>query len=102
VKHTFVAAALSCFGLVAIPQVLAAPSGRCTALVLYSEELPYGAIGSWLVRAEVQVTPPRGPAFVSTLFDYVPWQMSFRRGDTFRFNCERAETRNLRLLDLVR
>ncbi len=101
-KHTFVAAAISCLGLVAIPQVLATPSARCTALVLRSEELPYGPIGSWLVRANVQITPPRGQAFVSTLFDYVPWQMSFRRGDTFRFNCGRVGTYNFHLLDLMR
>ena len=102
-KHVFVAAAILCWNLFAIPQTTAAPPAHCTAQVLHSEELPYGPLRFWLVKANVKITSSsRGQAFVSTLFDYVPRQMSFRRGDTFRLNCERLETHNLRLLDLVR
>jgi hypothetical protein len=70
-------------------------SAHCTAQVLHSEELPYGPLGFWLVKADVKITSSsRGQAFVSTLFDYVPRQMSFQRSDTFWLNCERLKTHN--------
>lgn len=101
-KCAFIAIVMLCLNLVAIPQVIAAPAVRCAAEVLRSEELPYGPIRSWLVKAVMKITPLRGPAFVVTLYDYVPWQTVVRRGDTFHFNCERIETYNFHLRDIVR
>lgn len=102
-KYIFLAAMISYSNFIVIPQAVAAPPGRCTAEVLYSEELPYGPIGSWLVRADMKIIPSsRDHAFVATFVDYVPSQTSVRRGDTFRFSCGRLETHSLRLLDLMR
>jgi hypothetical protein len=56
--------------------------------VLSSEELPYAPIGQWLLKATVRVTYPHGPTVVSTFARNSPWQKTFRRGDTFWFDCE--------------
>lgn len=67
----------------------AAPPARCRAEVLQSEELPYAPIGSWLQKATVRIIYPDGQTAESTFFRTVPWQATLRRGERFRFDCER-------------
>ena len=71
-------------------------AAACMAKVVKSEELPYAPPGYWLVRVTLQVTPPAGPVFETTLQDRMPWQ-SYppRRGETFRLWCDPADPTNL-------
>jgi hypothetical protein len=60
----------------------------CTARVLYSEQLPFAPINTWLVKVTLEITPPNGGAFVTTLQDTTPWQVAPpRQGQTFRLRC---------------
>ena len=71
----------------------------CTARVLYSEELPFAPIDSWLVKVTLEITPPSGGAFVTTLQNSMPWQVPPpRQGQTFRLRCDPANPGNLHLL----
>src|SRR6516165_11219346 len=68
----------------------------CKARVLYSEELPFAPIGTWLVRATLEITPPHGNPYLATLQDWMPWQgPPPRRGQSFRVQCDPADPRNL-------
>ncbi|MCC8982742.1 hypothetical protein [Bradyrhizobium acaciae] len=62
---------------------------RCRAEVLRSEELPYAPIGSWLHKATVRITYPDGQTVDSMFARTARWQATLRRGDRFRFDCER-------------
>ncbi len=46
----------------------------CTARVVYSEELPFAPIDSWLVKVTLQITPQNGVPYITTLHDRMPWQ----------------------------
>jgi hypothetical protein len=71
----------------------------CTARVLYSEELPFAPINTWLVKVTLEITPPNGSTFVTTLQDSVPWQVAPPRpGQTFRLRCDPANPGNLHLM----
>jgi hypothetical protein len=71
----------------------------CVARVVQSEELPYAPIGSWLVRVTLEITPPHGGAYQTTLQDYMPWQgPPPRRGQAFRLLCDPANPANLHLI----
>ncbi|WP_213739072.1 hypothetical protein [Bradyrhizobium sp. dw_411] len=82
-------------------QALAGSDQRrpCTARVLYSEELPFAPINTWLVKVTLEITPPNGGAFVTTLQDSMPWQVAPpRQGQTFRLRCDPANPGNLHLM----
>jgi len=68
----------------------------CKARVLYSEERPFAPVGTWLIRATLEITPPRGNPYLATLQDWMPWQgPPPRRGQSFRVQCDPADPRNL-------
>ena len=70
----------------------------CTARVVYSEELPYAPIDTWLVKVTLEITPRNGAPFVTTLQDRMPWQgPPPRRGQAFRLWCDPAHPSYLRL-----
>jgi len=65
----------------------------CKARVLYSEELPFAPVGTWLIRATLEITPPRGNPYLATLQDWMPWQgfhqgslLAVSAGSTYRQN----------------
>jgi hypothetical protein len=63
----------------------------CTARIVGSEELPFAPIGSWLVKATLEITPQNGPAYFATLQNRMPWQgPPPRRGQVFRLWCDPA------------
>jgi hypothetical protein len=71
----------------------------CTARVLYSEELPFAPINTWLVKVTLEITPPNGGAFITTLQDTMPWQVAPpRQGQTFRLRCDPANPGNLHMM----
>jgi hypothetical protein len=68
----------------------------CKARVLYSEELPFAPIGTWLLRATLEVTPPRGNPYLATFQDWMPWQgPPLRRGQSLRVLCDPADPGSL-------
>jgi hypothetical protein len=72
---------------------LAAPTGRnaCLVEVLHSEELPYGPDYHHLVKARLLVTPPGGPAYETTVLEYITWQAPPpRQGQRRRVSCDPA------------
>ncbi len=70
----------------------------CIARVVYSEELPFAPIGSWLVKATLEITPPNGAAYYVTLHEEMPWQgPPPRRGQAFRLWCDPADPGHLQL-----
>jgi hypothetical protein len=103
-KLTMVAAALlagatlSC----AAPAAQASPGSRglsCITRVIHSEELPFAPIGNWLVKVTLEITPPNGNAYQTTLLDWMPWQgPPPRRGQAFRVQCGPANPRELHLI----
>jgi hypothetical protein len=75
------------------------PGLPCIARVIHSEELPFAPINTWLVKVTLEITPPNGGAFVTTLQDSIPWQVPPpRRGQTFRLRCDPANPGNLHLM----
>ena len=75
------------------------PGLPCIARVIHSEELPFAPINYWLVKVTLEITPPNGGAFITTLQDSVPWQVAPpRRGQTFRLRCDPANPGNLHLM----
>jgi hypothetical protein len=71
----------------------------CVAKVLHSEELPFAPIDYWLVKVTLEVTPPNGGAFITTLQHSTPWQVPPpRRDQTFRLRCDPANPGNLHLM----
>ncbi len=77
----------------------AADRGRglaCIARVVHSEELPYAPMGSWLIKATLDITTPDGRVFGTTVKDWMPWQgPPPRRGQTFRVWCDPANPGDL-------
>ncbi len=70
----------------------------CTARVLYSEELPFAPIDSWLVKVTLEITPQHGIPYATTLHDRMPWQgPPPRRGQVFRVWCDPANPGHLQL-----
>ena len=64
----------------------------CKARVLYSEELPFAPIGTWLLRATLEITPPHGNPYLATFQDWMPWQgPPLRRGQVLRVQCDPAD-----------
>jgi hypothetical protein len=99
-KRTVMAAATLCCSAIclgATSKARATPASQdfeCVARVLHSEELPYAPIGYWLAKVTLEVTPSKGPPFIKTLYDNVPWQRSSRRrGETFKLRCDPADGR---------
>jgi len=69
----------------------------CTARVVYSEELPFAPIGSWLVKAVLEVTPKDAAPYYTTVQQRMPWQGAPpRRGQAFRIWCDPANPNLLR------
>jgi hypothetical protein len=69
----------------------------CTARVVYSEELPFAPIDSWLVKVTLEITPRNGAPYYTTLSDRMPWQgLPPRRGQVFRLWCDPANPNDLR------
>jgi hypothetical protein len=74
------------------------PLRPCTARVIYSEELPFAPIDSWLVKVTLEITPHNGAPYYTTLHDRMPWQgPPPRRGQAFRLWCDPANPNDLRL-----
>jgi hypothetical protein len=71
---------------------------HCTARVVYSEELPFAPINTWLVKVTLEITPRNGTPYVTTLQDRMPWQGAPpRRGQAFRLWCDPAHPDYLQL-----
>ena len=71
----------------------------CTARVLYSEELPFAPINTWLVKVTLEVTPPNGGVFVTSMQNTIPWQVRPpRQGQMFRVRCDPANPGDLQLM----
>lgn len=71
----------------------------CVARVIHSEELPYAPINTWLVKVTLEITPPNGNAYRTTLQDWMPWQgPPPRRGQAFRLLCDPANPSDLHLI----
>jgi hypothetical protein len=70
----------------------------CTARVVYSEELPFAPIDSWLVKVTLEITPKNGVPYYTTLQNRMLWQgPPPRRGEAFRAWCDPANPNELRL-----
>jgi hypothetical protein len=84
------------------PAAQASPGSRgvpCIARVIHAEELPFAPIGNWLVKVTLEITPPNGNAYQTTLQDWMPWQgPPPRRGQAFRVQCDPANPRELHLI----
>jgi hypothetical protein len=100
---TIVAAALLAGATLSsvFPAAEASPGSRglsCIAKVIHSEELPFAPIGNWLVKVSLEIIPPNGNAYQTTLQDWMPWQgPPPRRGQAFRVQCDPANPRDLHL-----
>jgi len=71
----------------------------CMARVIYSEELPFAPIESWLVKVTLEITPQNGIPYITTLQDRMPWQgPPPRRGQAFRVWCDPANPADLHLV----
>ncbi len=69
----------------------------CTARVVYSEELPFAPIDSWLVKVTLEITPKNAAPYYATLQNRMPWQAPPpRRGQAFRIWCDPANPNALR------
>ena len=80
-------------------QVAASALRPCTARVVYSEELPFAPIESWLVKVTLEITPQNGVPYVTTMQDRMPWQgPPPRRGQAFRVWCDPAHPGDLHLM----
>lgn len=82
-----------------VPTAQASPGKQCIAKVIYSEELPFAPINSWLVKVTLEITPPKGSAYLTTLQNWMPWQgPPPRRGQAFRVHCDPANPGDLHLI----
>jgi len=69
----------------------------CTARVVYSEELPFAPIDSWLVKMTLEITPKDGVPYYTTLQQRMPLQgPPPRHGQVFRIWCDPANPNVLR------
>jgi len=70
----------------------------CMARVVYSEELPFAPIDSWLVKVTLQVIPRSGASYFTTLQERMPWQGPRpRRGQAYRVWCDPANPNHLQM-----
>jgi hypothetical protein len=68
--------------------------------VIHSEELPFAPVRTWQVKVTLEITPPNGGAFETTVQDTMPWQgPPPRRGQTFRLRCDPANPTDLHFID---
>lgn len=75
----------------------AGPLQHCTARVVYSEELPFAPVDSWLAKVTLAITPQNGNTYYTTLQNRMPWQgPPPRRGQAFRLWCDPANPNDLR------
>jgi hypothetical protein len=100
-KYEGIGALALCLSAFSVAQAAPVTQDRCIAKVLYSEKLPYAPVGSWLVRATLEIIPPGGSTFVTTLYENLPWQKSLRQGDTFRLRCNQPAASDLQLHNLT-
>jgi hypothetical protein len=99
-KLSIAAAIVLTGAMLSVPAAAGSDQGlSCIARVIHSEELPFAPINTWLVKVTLEITPPNGGAFVTTLQDSIPWQVAPpRRGQTFRLRCDPANPGNLHLM----
>ena len=73
--------------------------GACIARVLHSEKLPFAPLQYWLVKVNLEITPPDGRTYQVAFHDNLPWQAPpQRRGQVFRVFCDPANPGDLRLI----
>jgi hypothetical protein len=97
---TVAAITLACVSFSSAAHAQSAPSQlqRCTARVIYSEELPFAPIDTWLVKVTLEISPRHGMPYITTLRDRMPWQRHPpRRGQEFGLWCDPANPTYLRL-----
>jgi len=99
----FTLAAATCLTVATLASTaLASPGHRplpCLARVIHSEELPLAPINSWLVKVTLEITPPHGNTYQTTVQDWMPWQdPPPRRGQAFRVQCDPANPSDLHLI----
>jgi hypothetical protein len=86
----------------ATPTALASPGIQglsCLAKVIHSEELPFAPVGNWLVKVTLEITPPNGNAYQTTVQEWMPWQgPPPRRGQAFRVQCDPTNPNDLHLV----
>jgi hypothetical protein len=71
----------------------------CVAKVIHSEELPFAPADTWLVKVTLEITPPNGNGYQTTLQDRMPWQgPPPRKGQVFRVLCDPANPGELHLI----
>jgi hypothetical protein len=71
----------------------------CIAKVIHSEELPFAPVGNWLVKVTLEITPPNGNAYQTTVQEWMPWQgPPPRRGQAFRVQCDPTNPNDLHLV----
>jgi hypothetical protein len=92
---------LAVLAVLAVPEVHAARSPRCTVEVLQADALPYAPYGSWLTTAALVLRPLDSPPFIASKREKLPWQMSLRRGNQFQIPCEAASSGGFSLRDLA-
>jgi hypothetical protein len=99
-KLSTAAATLLAGAMLSVPASAAGNQGpACIARVLHSEELPFAPMNYWLVKVTLEITPPNGSPFETTLQDSTPWQVAPpRRGQTFRLRCDPADPGHLHLM----
>jgi hypothetical protein len=99
----FTLAAATCLTVATLASTASAAPGHrplpCLARVVHSEELPFAPINSWLVKVTLEITPPHGNTYQTTVQDWMPWQgPPPRRGQAFRVQCDPANPGNLHLI----
>ncbi len=83
-------------GTAANAQTSASTLRPCMARVVYSEELPFAPLGSWLVKVTLEITPKNAAPYYVTLQERMPWQGAPpRRGQAFRAWCDPANPTRL-------
>jgi hypothetical protein len=85
-------------GAVANAETSASALRPCMARVVYSEELPFAPICSWLVKVTLEIAPKNAAPYYTTLQEWMPWQgPPPRRGQAFRAWCDPVNPNVLRL-----
>jgi hypothetical protein len=103
-KLTLTAATLLAGAMLAgaAPAAQASPGDQglpCVAKVIHSEELPFAPANTWLVKVTLEITPPNGNAYQTTLQDKMPWQgPPPRKGQAFPVLCDPANPGYLHLI----
>jgi len=100
-KFAIIAAVVLAGAMLAATSAEAQASGnglrRCTAQVVYSEELPFAPIDSWLIKVTLQIVPRNGVPYYLTLQERMPSQgRPPRRGQAFHLWCDPAHPNDLR------